>query len=1166
MKIRSLIVASLILSSLSFCSPANAAEPVVLSESTLTPSIAGVGNIWTGKIPTKVSFPTSTYCPNLAFPIQGLLPFSVLSDRALGVSVEFEVWAANGSRTSNNTVYSSSWNPTGPNTEVSISLPYQCAGIYTMLVRTIYETKTNGLITNYLKDEKKLSIEIIGGGTLTSSASSVKSSKDYTANIAAVGTIWSASIPTEISYPETSYSSYLEFQINALQPFAILADRSTGTSIEFEIWDSAGKQVASDTFSAYDWNPVATNTLASIYLGSDVGSGSYTLIYRTIYKTSSNGLLSNYLKTEGSQTLVISGKTRPKIKAPQILSSIEYTSSIIGVGNIWSASLPKQVQLPDSSYSDLEFNIKGLLPISVLTDRALGVSVDFEIWSEKGVQIASETVYSSDWNTKGPDTLVSMTLFTSKFNEPTTLRVVTTYSTRTNGLLSSYLEDVDIFQITVLGKSTATTESGKTTTDAAYVANIKQAGDIWRGSIPTEVALPTSGYSKQIQFQVEGLLPYKTLADRSLGVSVEFEIWSDAGEKIGYDTLYSFEWNPVGPKTLVSISLPSELLADTFTLLIKTIYETNTDGLQSRYLESRTAQKLKVTGGTTKASPTHTIVESKTVTSSIAGVGNIWTGNIPSKIALNPQASSSKISFQIQAILPYATVADLSTGTSVEFEVWSSAGKKVTYETVYSSEWNPVGIKSLVKMYIWSDMVADTYTIIVRTIYKTNSNGLLSNYLKDEKTFPFVVVDSGEIKELAYFREARLSQKSIPGIASKYSSTNKNEPIVVSSSTPNVCSVVKGDLLFYKKGNCKLLATQKGAGLFYDSSPIESEFEIVTNSPDKISQVESTISASGTTYTWVAPASDEKITKYEIGFSASTSANLTAGSGSSYSDYVTKDSTSQNSYTVTPTQIYTFLRSIPSSSGIAGIHFRVSVRAVSEAGTGQYWAWNYTEASSLKSYFWSQYPAALDFKEIISNGEYFFNGVTNQTSSTHLSGSVTKYSWRFTVAPAGVNFSQYSYDPKGIEFASTSTNSILEDTAFLAIEKYKKDFPVGGAVLFMVHGMSGDQESLDSRGAGIYFLTEDLLKYIDDTKEKIAAAELKAKQEAEAKAAAELKAKQDAEAKAAADKAAAELKAKQDAEAKAAATKKTTITCVKGKLTKKVTAVKPACPTGYKKK
>ena len=36
--------------------------------------------------------------------------------------------------------------------------------------------------------------------------------------------------------------------------------------------------------------------------------------------------------------------------------------------------------------------------------------------------------------------------------------------------------------------------------------------------------------------------------------------------------------------------------------------------------------------------------------------------------------------------------------------------------------------------------------------------------------------------------------------------------------------------------------------------------------------------------------------------------------------------------------------------------------------------------------------------------------------------------------------------------------------------------------------------------------------------------------------------------------------------AKANAMKKTTITCVKGKLTKKVTAVKPKCPSGYKKK
>jgi hypothetical protein len=75
-----------------------------------------------------------------------------------------------------------------------------------------------------------------------------------------------------------------------------------------------------------------------------------------------------------------------------------------------------------------------------------------------------------------------------------------------------------------------------------------------------------------------------------------------------------------------------------------------------------------------------------------------------------------------------------------------------------------------------------------------------------------------------------------------------------------------------------------------------------------------------------------------------------------------------------------------------------------------------------------------------------------------------------------------------------------------------------------------------------------------------AAAELKAKQEAEEKAAVELKTKQEAE-----ERAAAELKAKQEAAIKVTG-KKSTITCVKGKLIKKVTAVSPKCPAGYKKK
>ena len=81
--------------------------------------------------------------------------------------------------------------------------------------------------------------------------------------------------------------------------------------------------------------------------------------------------------------------------------------------------------------------------------------------------------------------------------------------------------------------------------------------------------------------------------------------------------------------------------------------------------------------------------------------------------------------------------------------------------------------------------------------------------------------------------------------------------------------------------------------------------------------------------------------------------------------------------------------------------------------------------------------------------------------------------------------------------------------------------------------------------------------------------EFRAKPSVEAKAAAELRAQQEAEAKAAADKIIQDAKleaARIIAEAKAIASKKIIITCVKGKLTKKVTALKPKCPAGYKKR
>jgi hypothetical protein len=100
--------------------------------------------------------------------------------------------------------------------------------------------------------------------------------------------------------------------------------------------------------------------------------------------------------------------------------------------------------------------------------------------------------------------------------------------------------------------------------------------------------------------------------------------------------------------------------------------------------------------------------------------------------------------------------------------------------------------------------------------------------------------------------------------------------------------------------------------------------------------------------------------------------------------------------------------------------------------------------------------------------------------------------------------------------------------------------------------------------AEIWLIQGDTTVYYQDPAVAKAAADKAAADKAAADKAAADKAAADkaAAAKAAAAKAA----AAKAAAAKAAAAKKTTITCVKGKLIKTVTAVNPKCPTGYKKK
>lgn len=73
---RSKSLVALLAISLSFIAPikANAAAPTIIIETPVTAAIKGVGDVWTGKVPTKVAFTQNEFCDVLSFSIQALNP------------------------------------------------------------------------------------------------------------------------------------------------------------------------------------------------------------------------------------------------------------------------------------------------------------------------------------------------------------------------------------------------------------------------------------------------------------------------------------------------------------------------------------------------------------------------------------------------------------------------------------------------------------------------------------------------------------------------------------------------------------------------------------------------------------------------------------------------------------------------------------------------------------------------------------------------------------------------------------------------------------------------------------------------------------------------------------------------------------------------------------
>jgi hypothetical protein len=163
----------------------------------------------------------------------------------------------------------------------------------------------------------------------------------YTATIENVGAIWKGNIPTKINFPEGSSSQKLEFQIQGILPHSVLADRATGTDVEFELWSEQGKKIASDNVYSSEWNPVGPNTLVSMYLYADEALGTHTMIVRTIYEVSTTGLLTRYLKTEQRFPVTVSMVKKP---AKVDLTSGSYETDGVSVG---FTPLP---DIPESNY------------------------------------------------------------------------------------------------------------------------------------------------------------------------------------------------------------------------------------------------------------------------------------------------------------------------------------------------------------------------------------------------------------------------------------------------------------------------------------------------------------------------------------------------------------------------------------------------------------------------------------------------------------------------------------------------------------------------------------------------------------------------------------------------------------------------------------------------
>ena len=443
-----------------------------------------------------------------------------------------------------------------------------------------------------------------------------------------------------------------------------------------------------------------------------------------------------------------------------------------------------------------------------------------------------------------------------------------------------------------------------------------------------------------------------------------------------------------------------------------------------------------------------TIQESKSVIGYAETINNIWKGDVPTKVAYPSGTYSQKLEFPIQGLLPYSTLADRATGVEVEFEVWSQAGKKIAYDTVYTFDWNPVGPNTLVSMYLSESDAIGTHTMLIRTIYELSTTGLLTRYLKSEIKFP--------IQILAF-------------------------------SKPGTIETMKGEW----QGN-------------------------------------------SLKYTFSKPSSSSGITRYEVGIAHLINSTSAKNLYSNYSSFTILKNVTDTEFILGSSEIYEYAKTKPVDFSKSTIMIRV--RAVNQWGPGEWGYGIYTELADIqktvlqelaakekaeaeaKAKAEAERLAKLPSAVRVVSGILKSNGVEYQIESVD-STKVLNYfevGIRYVSDPNLSRLPLSNYSPVFSWDKVNSTNVFISTESIRNFLQNRLSDISNTGVLFVFRAVNDSGMSEWSNGLKV-------------DGEQLFPLEAQARQ-------------------------------------KELASKKTIITCVKGKLTKKVTGVSPKCPSGYKKK